>query len=109
MLDGLGMAETTPGPLIMVLQFVGFTGAYRLAGVLNLAVCFSLHTLFAEVLRGSPLRPAPPGARLGHPQSGSPGDRGLRLHRPVPLEARHAEALATSAAAGVVWVLATLP
>jgi chromate transporter len=31
MLDGLGMAETTPGPLIMVLQFIGFLGAYRLA------------------------------------------------------------------------------
>lgn len=30
MLVGLGMAETTPGPLIMVLQFVGFMGAYRL-------------------------------------------------------------------------------
>ena len=29
MLDGLGMAETTPGPLIMVTQFVGFLGAYR--------------------------------------------------------------------------------
>ncbi|MBR0700358.1 chromate efflux transporter [Bradyrhizobium diazoefficiens] len=29
MLDGLGMAETTPGPLIMVLQFVGFMAAYR--------------------------------------------------------------------------------
>ena len=29
MLDGLGMAETTPGPLIMVLQFVGFMGAFR--------------------------------------------------------------------------------
>jgi chromate transporter len=29
MLDGLGMAETTPGPLIMVLQFVGFLGAFR--------------------------------------------------------------------------------
>ena len=28
-LDGLGMAETTPGPLIMVLQFVGFIAAYR--------------------------------------------------------------------------------
>ena len=26
MLDGLGMAETTPGPLIMVTQFVGFHG-----------------------------------------------------------------------------------
>lgn len=32
MLDGLGMAETTPGPLIMVLQFVGFLGAARGAG-----------------------------------------------------------------------------
>jgi chromate transporter len=106
MLDGLGMAETTPGPLIQVVQFVGFMGAYRaglgidpmLAGVLgailttwvtfvpcflwiflgapyieylrgnhrltsalsaitaavvgvvlNLAVWFSLHTLFAQV------------------------------------------------------------
>ena len=32
MLDGLGMAETTPGPLIMVLQFVGFLAAFREAG-----------------------------------------------------------------------------
>lgn len=31
MLDGLGMAETTPGPLIQVVQFVGFMGAFRLA------------------------------------------------------------------------------
>lgn len=29
MLDGLGMAETTPGPLIQVVQFVGFMGAHR--------------------------------------------------------------------------------
>jgi chromate transporter len=35
MLDGLGMAETTPGPLIMVLQFVGFMGAFRDAGTLS--------------------------------------------------------------------------
>jgi chromate transporter len=34
MLDGLGMAETTPGPLIMVLQFVGFMAAYRDPGTL---------------------------------------------------------------------------
>jgi hypothetical protein len=27
MLDGLGMAETTPGPLIIVLQFAGFMAA----------------------------------------------------------------------------------
>jgi chromate transporter len=29
MLHGLAMAETTPGPLIMVTQFVGFMGAFR--------------------------------------------------------------------------------
>lgn len=29
MMDGLAMAETTPGPLIMVTQFVGFMAAYR--------------------------------------------------------------------------------
>jgi len=29
MADGLGLAETTPGPLIMVTQFVGFLGAWR--------------------------------------------------------------------------------
>jgi chromate transporter len=34
MLDGLGLAETTPGPLIMVLQFVGFMGAFRDPGTL---------------------------------------------------------------------------
>ncbi len=35
MLDGLAMAETTPGPLIMVTQFVGFMGAFRDAGSLS--------------------------------------------------------------------------
>jgi chromate transporter len=34
MLDGLGLAETTPGPLIMVVQFVGFMGAFRHPGAL---------------------------------------------------------------------------
>jgi chromate transporter len=34
MLDGLGLAETTPGPLIMVLQFVGFVGAWQHPGEL---------------------------------------------------------------------------
>jgi chromate transporter len=34
MLDGLGLAETTPGPLIMVLQFVGFLGAWHHPGFL---------------------------------------------------------------------------
>ncbi len=44
MLDGLGMAETTPGPLIMVTQFVGFMGALRDTG--------SLPPLLAATLGG---------------------------------------------------------
>ncbi len=35
MMDGLAMAETTPGPLIQVVQFVGFMGAYRNPGSLD--------------------------------------------------------------------------
>ena len=32
MLDGLGLAETTPGPLILVTEFVGFLAAHRHGG-----------------------------------------------------------------------------
>jgi chromate transporter len=35
MIRGLALAETTPGPLIMVVQFVGFLGAFRFPGDLN--------------------------------------------------------------------------
>ena len=37
MLDGLGLAETTPGPLILVTEFVGFLAAYRHGGEPKLA------------------------------------------------------------------------
>ncbi len=37
MIDGLGLAETTPGPLIMVLQFVGFMAGWHHARDLGLA------------------------------------------------------------------------
>ncbi len=72
MLDGLGMAETTPGPLIMVTQFVGFMGAFRhaeglhpmlagtLGGILTIWVTFVpcflwifLGAPFVERLRGN--------------------------------------------------------
>jgi chromate transporter len=72
MLDGLGLAETTPGPLIMVVQFVGFMGGYRnpggldpmlaatLAGMLTTWVTFVpcflwifLGAPFVEALRGN--------------------------------------------------------
>jgi chromate transporter len=42
MLDGLGMAETTPGPLIMVTQFVGFMAAFRHPGPLDPLLAGSL-------------------------------------------------------------------
>ena len=64
MLDGLGMAETTPGPLIMVLQFVGLLAAYRgagwasplLAGTLGglLATWVTFAPCFAWIFLGAP-------------------------------------------------------
>jgi len=47
MLDGLGMAETTPGPLIMVVQFVGFMAAYRDPGTLPPLLAGTLGGLLA--------------------------------------------------------------
>ncbi|WP_114954415.1 chromate efflux transporter [Sphingosinicella terrae] len=64
MLDGLGLAETTPGPLIMVTQFVGFLGAYRhpdglpplLAGTLGglLTTWVTFTPCFLWILVGAP-------------------------------------------------------
>ena len=61
MLDGLGMAETTPGPLIMVLQFVGFLAAFRhggglLAGVAGglLATWVTFTPCFLWIFVGAP-------------------------------------------------------
>lgn len=64
MLDGLGLAETTPGPLIMVVQFVGFLGAFRhpaglspmLAGVLGsfVTVWVTFVPCFLWIFLGAP-------------------------------------------------------
>ena len=45
MLDGLGLAETTPGPLIMVLQFVGFLGGWNHPGNLPPVLAATLGAL----------------------------------------------------------------
>jgi len=45
MLDGLGLAETTPGPLILVLEFVGFLAGFRTPGNLPPLVAGSLGAL----------------------------------------------------------------
>ncbi len=54
MLDGLGMAETTPGPLIMVLQFVGFMGAFRAPGSLSPLASGTLGGLLATWVTFAP-------------------------------------------------------
>ncbi len=76
MMAGLGLAETTPGPLIMVLQFVGFVGGWQHPGSLSPALAATVCALittwatflpsFLMVFLGAPhvehLRNAP---RLG--------------------------------------------
>jgi chromate transporter len=64
MITGLGLAETTPGPLIMVVQFVGFLAAYQhpgalpplLAGVLGATVTVWVTFLpcFFSIFLGAP-------------------------------------------------------
>ena len=163
MLDGLGMAETTPGPLIQVVQFVGFLGAFRHPGgldpwtagilgslvttwvtyvpcflwiflgapyieslrgkrslatalaaitaavvgvILNLAVWFSLHTLFAEVAEVRRL-----GLRLLVPAWGTLDPAALVIAAGAFLalfrfQLGMLKTLAASAAAGLLWYLA---
>jgi chromate transporter len=67
MMDGLALGETTPGPLIMVVAFVGFAGAYAnsflgsghdvMAGVLAacLVTWFTFLPSFLFILAGGPL------------------------------------------------------
>ena len=49
MMDGLGLAETTPGPRILVTEFVGYVAAYRQGGWLGgtYAACITLWMTFA--------------------------------------------------------------
>ncbi|MFN3938021.1 MAG: chromate efflux transporter [Gemmobacter sp.] len=54
MLDGLGMAETTPGPLIMVTQFVGFMAAFRDAQGLSPLVAGTLGGLLTTWVTFTP-------------------------------------------------------
>lgn len=62
MIDGLALGETTPGPLIMVVAFVGFMGGWNLTSSLTFAALASLVVVwftflpsFAFILAGGPL------------------------------------------------------
>ncbi|WP_235299907.1 chromate transporter, partial [Synechococcus sp. GFB01] len=76
MVDGLALGETTPGPLIMVVAFVGFMGGWTgSSGSWGLAVAATLVTVwftflpsFGFILAGAPLVEASRGdLRLGAP------------------------------------------
>ena len=54
MMDGLALAETTPGPLILVLQFVGFLAAFRDAGGMEPLVAGMLGGLLATWVTFAP-------------------------------------------------------
>ena len=48
MMDGLGLAETTPGPLIMVVQFVGFMGGWNQSESMSPLVAASIGALISS-------------------------------------------------------------
>jgi chromate transporter len=54
MVDGLGLAETTPGPLILVTQFVGFLAALRNPGPLDPLLAASLGALLTTWVTFAP-------------------------------------------------------
>lgn len=60
MMDGLGLAETTPGPLILVTEFVGFLAAYREGGMISgllgaaLTVWVTFAPCFLWIFAGAP-------------------------------------------------------
>ena len=90
MVDGLGLAETTPGPLILVTQFVGFLAAYRDAGA---------------VLAGGRRRDRRRADDLGDVRAVDPVDlRRRAVHRAAARQPRLSGALAaiTAAVVGVI-------
>ena len=89
MLDGLGLAETTPGPLILVTQFVGFLAGFRQGGEPQL--------VFGTARRG--------GHAVGHLRALLPVDlRRRALCRALEQQAlaRGALAAVTAAVVGVI-------
>jgi chromate transporter len=78
MIDGMALGETTPGPLIIVVAFVGFMGGWNGSGSLAFAavaalvvVWFTFLPSFLFILAGAPLVEASRGdLRLGAPLTG---------------------------------------
>jgi len=50
MMDGFGLAETTPGPLILVTEFVGFLAGYKAEGSIGMGIAAALITLWTTFI-----------------------------------------------------------
>jgi len=50
MMDGFGLAETTPGPLILVTEFVGFLAGFKQEGSIGLGIAAALITLWTTFI-----------------------------------------------------------
>ena len=50
MMDGFGLAETTPGPLILVTEFVGFLAGYKEEGDIGMGVAAAIITLWTTFI-----------------------------------------------------------
>ena len=98
MIDGLGLAETTPGPLILVTEFVGYMAGYRFAGGLWGGVAAAAITLwmtfvpcFLWIMVGAPYierlqnMPRLSGALVGGRHAAGPGFTGRKV-RPKGFE-----------------------
>ncbi len=94
MLDGLGMAETTPGPLIQVVQFVGFMGAYDSPGSLSPVVSAVIGSIVTTWVTFAPC--------FLFIFAGAPFIESLRRNRPISAALRGI----TAAVVGVVLHLA---
>jgi len=93
MLDGLGLAETTPGPIIIVTQFFGFQGAFRDPGGLSPMLA---GTLGAPMTAWVTFLPSFPSIFTGGPYiEALHGHRGLN----------HALSALTAAVVGVIFYL----
>ncbi|MFN3713531.1 MAG: chromate efflux transporter [Alcanivoracaceae bacterium] len=82
MLDGLGMAESTPGPLIQVVQFVGFLAAFRDAAPFSAPVAATLGAIVTTWMTFAPcflfvFAGAPYMERLRHNQAIAGALRGI--------------------------------
>jgi chromate transporter len=117
MLDGLALGETTPGPLIMVLAFVGFMGGWNTGsgGWLAAAVTvwFTFLPSFGFILVGAPVVEASRGdQRFTAPLTaitatlvGVIASLALWFALPVLLPGGHLDAAAALLVAAALWLL----